>query len=133
MAGNGVPALPPTVYIAGPYRGPNAWEIEQNIRRAVDLAFEVWRLGGAALCPHANTRFFQGALPDEVWLQGDLALLAGCDALLTTLNWRASKGATAEVRYAEAMGIPVFYDLGSLGAWITRWRHARDLSACPPG
>ena len=57
------------VYIAGPFRGPNAWEIEQNIRRAESLALEVWRAGAAALCPYTNTRFFQGAAPDDVWLR----------------------------------------------------------------
>ena len=28
-------------YIAGPFRGPNSWEIENNIRRAETLALEV--------------------------------------------------------------------------------------------
>ena len=57
------------VYVAGPFRGPNAWEIEENIRRAERLALEVWRLGCACLCPHTNTRFFQGAAPDAVWVR----------------------------------------------------------------
>lgn len=102
------------VYIAGPFRGPNAWEIEQNIRRAEALALEVWRAGFAALCPHTNTRFFQGAAPDEVWLAGDLELLGRCDAVLLTLDWQRSSGARAEVDYAKTRGIPVFETLAEL-------------------
>lgn len=108
----------PVVYIAGPYRGPDAWTIECNIRRAETLALEVWRLGAAALCPHANTRFFQGAANDEIWLAGDLALLAKCDALLLTADWERSSGARAEVDFATARMIPVFRTLTGLAQWM---------------
>ncbi len=97
------------IYIAGPFRADSHWKIEQNIRRAEALALEVWRMGGAALCPHLNTRFYQGELPDQVWLDGDLAMLAKCDAILMTDDWRASKGATAEHDFAARRGIPIFY------------------------
>jgi hypothetical protein len=106
------------VYVAGPFRGPNAWEIEQNIRRAETLALEVWKLGCAAICPHANTRFYQGAAPDEVWLQGDLAIIKRCDAILLTPDWARSVGATEEKRFAELHDIPVLKDLEHLKAWL---------------
>src|SRR5262245_18621062 len=106
------------VYIAGPYRGANSWEIESNIRRAEQLALEVWRAGAAALCPHANTRFFQGALPDSIWLKGDLAMLAKCDAMVMTPDWQRSLGAQAEHDFAEQHAIPVFYDVFALGVWL---------------
>ncbi len=106
------------VYIAGPFRGPNAWEIEENIRRAERLALEVWRIGAAALCPHTNTRFFQGAADDAVWLDGDLELLKRCDAVLMTLDWNRSTGATAERRWAQTCGIPVFYLVADLQMWL---------------
>ena len=102
------------IYIAGPFRGASSWDIEQNIRRAESLALECWRSGYAVICPHANTRYFQGAAPDEVWLEGDLELLRRCDAVLTTDNWKASKGACAEVNEAMERGIPVFNTLVSL-------------------
>jgi nucleoside 2-deoxyribosyltransferase len=106
------------VYIAGPFRGPNYWEQEQNIRRAETLAHDVWLLGAAALCPHANTRFYQGSAPDRVWLDGDIALMARCDAVLMTPDWERSTGARAEHEYARTHGIPVFYDLDSLRRWL---------------
>ena len=106
------------VYVAGPFRGPDSWTIENNIRRAETLALEVWRLGAAAICPHTNTRFFQGAAPDNVWLDGDLAILGKCDAMLMTPDWERSGGARAEHDYAAERHMKIFYDLKSLGEWL---------------
>lgn len=109
------------VYIAGPFRGANAWDIENNIRRAENLALQVWQTGlAAALCPHTNTRFFQGAAPDEVWLKGDLEMLKRCDAVLLTWDWKDSVGVTKEVAYAKHCGIPVFEEFQHLQAWLVQ-------------
>ena len=110
----------PVVYIAGPFRGADSWEMEQNIRRAEALALEIWRLGAAAVCPHTNTRFFQGAAPDTVWLDGDLAILAKCDAVLMTPDWSRSRGATAEHDFACEHGIPVFYTIADVRDGLKR-------------
>lgn len=106
------------VYVAGPFRGPDSWAIEQNIRRAETLSLEVWKLGAAAICPHTNTRFFQGAAPDHLWLDGDLAIVAKCDAVLMTPDWSRSVGATTEKAFAQARGIPVFDSLDELAGWL---------------
>lgn len=102
------------VYIAGPFRAHTAWDIEQNIRRAEERSLEVWRRGMAALCPHTNTRFFQGAALDEVWLEGTLEMLRRCDAVLLVPNWRGSSGTRAEITEALRLGIPVFESLTEL-------------------
>ena len=102
------------VYVAGPFRGKDAWEVEQNIRRAEALALEVWRLGCAAICPHANTRFFDRALPDETFLKGDLEILRRCDAMILTEDWERSSGARAERQYAIDHNILVFYKIQDL-------------------
>lgn len=106
------------VYIAGPFRAASAWGIEQNIRRAEALALRVWLAGAAAICPHANTRYFQGAAEDRIWLEGDLAILDRCDAILMTPDWERSNGARAEQQHAIVRQIPVFYDVESLVTWI---------------
>lgn len=102
------------VYVAGPFRASNSWDMEQNIRRAEALALEVWRAGAACICPHANTRFYQGAASDEVWLKGDLEMLSRCDAVLMTEDWKRSMGATAERNYALQLGIPVLSSIEEL-------------------
>jgi hypothetical protein len=108
------------VYVAGPFRGSNSWEMEENIRRAERLALDVWRLGAACVCPHTNTRFFQGAADDAVWLDGDLEILARCDAVIMTSDWKRSSGARAEEAFAQQRNIPVFYDLIDLIVWLAQ-------------
>ncbi len=108
------------VYIAGPFRGPTAWDIERNVRRAEELAFEVFKLGAMPLTPHANTRFFHGQGPDAFWLDGTLELLRRCDALITVDDWARSSGARGEVSDASARGIPVFHNVPDLAAWLGR-------------
>jgi len=106
------------VYIAGAFRGKDAWVMETNVREAEKLALEVWRAGAGCVCPHANTRFFQGVLPDDFWLRGDIGILALCDALLMVPGWERSEGATAEHAEALRLGIPVFYYLEDLEKWL---------------
>lgn len=121
------------VYVAGPFRGPNAWEIEQNIRRAESLALEVWRLGAAVICPHTNTRFFQGAADDKIWLEGDLEMLRRCDVVMLTPDWRRSSGAQAEVKEALEREIPVFEGLTGLSLWLMGATHTplTRVYSCP--
>lgn len=106
------------VYVAGPFRAENSWLIERNIREAEALALEVWRSGAACICPHANTRHYQGAAPDSLWLDGDIEIMKRCDAVLTTWRWRSSHGARGEVESAKIMGIPVFHEIKALRRWL---------------
>jgi hypothetical protein len=114
------------IYIAGKFRGPNAWAIENNIRRAEEIALEVWKMGAVALCPHTNTRFYQGALPDEVWLGGDLELMARCDAIMLVPDWEESEGARREKWEADKLGLHIFKDLESLRAAVKLWNELKD-------
>jgi len=107
------------VYIAGPFRGINSWDMEENIRRAERLALEVWKLRAACICPHANTRYFQNAAPDDIWLNGDLEILKRCDAILMTPDWRRSTGAVAEHDFAITHGIPVYYSVADLKPFVS--------------
>lgn len=107
------------IYVAGPFRGKNHFEIHQNICAAERLALLVWQYGAVALCPHLNTAHFQGALPDEAWLDGDLELLKRCDAVLVVPFWQDSKGTCREIEFAKQHNIPVFYALTELADWMS--------------
>lgn len=122
----------PIVYVAGPFRAANTWEIEQNIRRAEALALEVWRHVGPAICPHTNTRFYQGAAPDDVWLNGDLAILDRCDAVILVEGWERSSGTRAEVAWAQEAGVPVFQSLPDLLLWKNTGRLPSTYTDFPP-
>lgn len=106
------------VYIAGPYRAKNEWNVVCNIRNAEHLALAVWRAGAVALCPHKNTALFGGAANDSVWLKGDLELLRRCDAVVLTDDWRDSSGTIDEVLFAIQHNIPVFTLFINLVYWL---------------
>jgi len=98
------------VYIAGPYRASTEWGIKQNIRSAEAVALKYWKLGYAVICPHKNTSFLGGTLPDSAWLKGDLAILARCDVIVMAPGWIDSEGARAELRFAELHDLEVIYE-----------------------
>jgi nucleoside 2-deoxyribosyltransferase len=97
------------VYIAGPFRAPTPWQVEQNIRDAEAISVAVARMPGLfPVCPHTMGRFLSGAAPDKVWLEGDLEMLRRCDAVLLVPRWYRSSGTRAELVEAHRLGIPVF-------------------------
>lgn len=109
------------VYIAGAFRAPSAWLIEQNIRRAEELALQVWLTGNMVpICPHTMNRFYQGAGPDDIWLKGDLELLSRADAVLVVPGSGNSSGTAIEVKSAEELHLPVFHRLDFLQVWASR-------------
>ena len=95
------------IFISGPFRASNAWEIEHNIRQAEAIALELWRMGFAVICPHTNTRFFQGAAPDKIWLQGYLEMLRRCDAIYQMPNSSKSEGCKVELEFAKDHNTPI--------------------------
>lgn len=103
------------IYVAGPFRAPDAWGIESNVRRAEIAGYEVARLGYMPLIPHANTRFFHGGpFTDSFWLEGTQELLRRCDAILMIEGWDLSEGSKAELKLAEELGLGIFYSLQEL-------------------
>lgn len=109
------------IYIAGKFRGINAWEVHKNVQEALKVGFEVAVLGAMPLIPHANTHCFDGTLQDQFWLDGTLELLRRCDAVMTVPNWVHSSGAKAEVaEAADNLGIRVFNHLGDLAEWLVK-------------
>lgn len=99
------------IYIAGPYRGRHAWDVELNIREAERYCLDVWKLGHVGICPHTNNRYFNGAIPDDDILDGCLELLRRCDGVFFVPGWEGSEGARLE--WTEALGrrIPVYFAL----------------------
>jgi hypothetical protein len=96
------------IYIAGKYRGPTPWAVEQNIRAAEAVAAKVIAAGHMPLTPHKNTAHMEGLADDAFFLAGTMELLRRCDAVLCVSNWLDSVGARAEVEEARRLGLPVF-------------------------
>lgn len=106
------------VYVAGPFRGSDSWQVENNIRSAENAAFLVACLGAMPMCPHTMTRYFDGTLTDSFWLDGTMELLRRCDAIYMTGDWENSSGSVAEKAEAERLGLPVLLSQQELALWI---------------
>lgn len=112
---------PPLIYIAGPFTGPTAWDIAENVREAERHGLLVAKQGGMPVIPHANTHLFHGQLTEEFWYAGTLQLMRACHGVYLCPRWRASAGARCEQQEAHRLEIPVFdspVDLGQLPRFI---------------
>ena len=98
------------IYIAGPYRGKNAWQVEQNIRRAEEAGFMLAGLGAIPVIPHTMYRFWDGTLDDDFWLNATMEIMRRCDVVFMLRGWSNSKGAAAEMMEAERIGIPILFE-----------------------
>lgn len=109
---------PKILYIAGPYRPTGWWrlpilrtiKIAMNIWHARQAAKVVWKTGDIAICPHLNTAFFDGLVPDHRFLEGDLAIMRRCDGILILEGHEKSEGASIEVEEAQKIpGFDIYY------------------------
>lgn len=98
------------VYVAGPFTAPNAWEREQNIRRAEAVAHELMasHFDVAVICVHTMARFSYGFIDEEVAMQADLELIRRSDCLVLVEGWQRSKGTQREIREAWRYRKPVY-------------------------
>lgn len=105
------------VYVAGRYRGKGEWRIWQNIQHASEEARKLWLKGYAVICPHRNTMFFgTGRTKDaDIWITGDLEILARCDAIYMLKGWKQSVGARMEYRLAKDLGKEIMFEDGKDG------------------
>ncbi len=106
------------VYVAGPFRAANDFEVGANIRRAEEIGLEVAKLGASPVIPHANTRSLHHHMPEPFMLEATLELMRRCDALILVEGWRESAGTRDEMQEAHWLGIPVFYTLFGLKNWL---------------
>lgn len=97
------------VYIAGPFRAAHAWGIEQNVRRAECVAYQVFAGGHVALCPHTNTRHFDGSLPDQIFIDGTLELMRRCDVVIVLPDFQKSQGTLGEIAEARRLEMPLAF------------------------
>ena len=108
------------VYVAGPFTAPNVWQRELNIRAAENVAMMVAEIGAMPLCPHSNTRHFEGTISLEFWYEGTLELLRRCDAMQVVPGWQRSTGTKREIEEAELLKLPTFYNGADLAEWLRK-------------
>lgn len=101
------------IYLAGPIRPLKGRTVKENCDIAKDIALELWGKGHAVICPHANTDLpmdiAEKAFEPNVWLDGDLVMVARCDAVVVCPDWEGSHGIQGEIEFAQARNIPVYF------------------------
>lgn len=100
-------------YIAGPYRGVDDFEVDENIAQARFAAIELWNKGYAVICPHMNTAHMEHygrkyGIRDWVWLDGGLELVRRSDILVLVKGWEYSEGSRLEMNLADLLGKEVY-------------------------
>jgi len=103
------------VYISGPYTAPTPELVQANVDAAVAVGLEVRAAGYVPVVPHVAIV----PSPSLSWNQAMdecLALLSDCHACLMFGDWHRSKGALAELDFAQDSGIPVFHSLAELAS-----------------
>ena len=101
------------IYVAGPYRSESENGVFENIMRARREAEKFWREGWAVICPHTNSIFMGSRLGgDEKFIEGDLEILARCDAIFMLEGWENSRGSQKELDLAKSLELEVLYERG---------------------
>lgn len=92
------------VYVAGPFTGNR----EKNIERARKVGLLLKREGFTVIVPHNLGPGLEEQVPgeEEYWYRATEQVLMRCDAIALAPLWQYSKGATAEKKIAERLGLP---------------------------
>lgn len=102
--------MPGLLYIAGPYRDETINGIFNNIIEARKRMEWAWSNDWVPICPHMNSAFSDGVVPDEIILAGYLKVVHVCDAILMMSGWKESKGSVDEYLLALKLNLFVIND-----------------------
>jgi len=110
------------IYLAGPFRAPTAWGVEQNVRLAEWVGMQVAEMGVLPVIPHSMFRYAHGTRTEQFWIDATLELLSRCDAILMLKGWESSEGSIGEHKAAEARQMSIYYSTLELRADLLRTR-----------
>lgn len=107
------------VYVAGAYSATDVISVLNNMREGMRLSTQVFLLGYAPFCPWLDHHFQFMLRPDEHLSVKDyydysIAWLEASDAMVLVPGWEKSTGTLNEIKRAEELGIPIYYDLMEL-------------------
>lgn len=95
------------VYIAGPFRSDNGWQLRCRIHAAEQAAAAVVEMGAMPVTPHSIGANFDKTGTDELWLDGTLELMRRCDVVLVLPGYEKSQGTQQEIAEARRLGKPL--------------------------
>jgi len=103
------------VYLAGKYSDNNVLDVLKNIGRGEHYAAKLFMAGFAPFCPWHDKdyvlRHFDKEFTVPMFYDYSMAWLEVSDCVVVLSGYETSKGTLAEIKRAEELGIPVFYDI----------------------
>ncbi len=106
------------IYVAGPYSADNVMDVLHNIRKGIEVSYQLFVRGYAPFCPWLDYQyvlFDSGSyLKIDDFYECSIAWLNVSDALLVLPGWEKSKGTIDEINHAEIMHIPIFYEIDDI-------------------
>lgn len=107
------------VYVAGAYSSDNVLGMLSNMRKGMKLAKDVLLRGYAPFTPwhdfHHTLMLDEG---EELFVHAyhnfSMSWLEVSDAVLLVPGWENSKGTATEIKRAQELNIPIFYELSDL-------------------
>jgi hypothetical protein len=103
----------PRVYVGGPFRGPTEYDVEVNVRRAVDLGVLIAEMGAVPVIWHSMYRHMQGTFSGPFLDEASWQILSTCHAMAVTVGLeraRRSEGTAKDMQLCYELRIPEFYD-----------------------
>jgi hypothetical protein len=106
------------IYIAGPFRGGDQWQVVENVRRAERVAVWCAQRGLHFICPHTMCSNFDklSGVIDQFWIDMTLEMLRRSDLVLLVAGWRDSIGTKGEIKEARRLKKRV-YEFAKVQRW----------------
>lgn len=102
------------VYVAGNYSADNVIDVLKNIARGQKVAATLFEDGFAPFCPWWDRSFVldnpEGTYTKEMFYRASIEWLKVSDVMLVISGDGNDGGVDDEIKIAEEMGIPVFYN-----------------------
>ena len=113
--------LPPRIYVAGKYSGPDVISVLKNIGAGEKACGELFDHGYAPFCPWHDAGYVKylchRKIDKQDFYAASLAWLEASDAMFVISGNGDGGGVDAEIKFAEERGIPVFYHSFDLECW----------------
>jgi len=103
------------IYVGGAYQSETVVGVLNNMRKGINLSFEILKLGFAPFCPWLDYHFgLMGELTDKEYKAYSMAWLEVSDAVLLVPDWENSSGVKAELERARQLAIPIVFSIDEL-------------------
>lgn len=103
------------VYLAGCYSADNVLDVLKNIGRGEYYAGKLFMSGYAPFCPWHDKNYvitnWDADFTVPMFYDFSMAWLEVSDMVIVLSGYEKSKGTLAEIKRAEELGIPVYYDI----------------------